>query len=74
MKLRETFWNLVRFKVGSGSEVCFWADRWGGEVSLNMTFKSLSLLAVDPRASVANFFDIGENVWLPKFRRDLNDW
>lgn len=26
MRLREAFWNLVSFKVGSGSDICFWAD------------------------------------------------
>lgn len=45
-----------------------------GEVPLNIDFRSLSLLAVDPKVSVADSFDTRRNVWVPRFRRDLNDW
>lgn len=37
------------------------------EVPLNMDFRSLSLLADDPRASAADSFDTGGNVLVPRF-------
>lgn len=58
MKLKSCFWNLVSFKAGSDSDISFWADRWVGEFPLNMVFRSLSLVVVNSRVSVADFLTL----------------
>lgn len=72
--VRDLFWKHVCFRVGSGREIRFWNDRWVGEVPLMEAFRSLYGLALEPDGLVGGSFDYEGNIWIPKLRRNLNDW
>lgn len=71
--VRQVFWEGVRFKLGDGSSIRFWSDVWVGESLLRLAFPNMYRLAMDPRALVANCFDLGSRVWDPRLRRAPND-
>lgn len=72
--MREVFWNHICFKMGLGNDIRFWEDRWIGEIPLKVSFRSLFTLTIDHRERVVDSFDVGENIWMPRLFRDLNDW
>lgn len=65
-KLREVFWNCIRFNLGLGKNICFWEDSWVGEFPWKDSFRSLFSLTIDPKEFVTNAFDDGGNVWIPR--------
>ena len=40
----------MQFNVGNGGRVCFWLDRWCGDVSLRIEFPSLFATAASKEA------------------------
>ena len=50
----ERFFPHFSFKVGDGSTIFFWHDRWCGEVPLKELFSGLYVLAMDKYASIVD--------------------
>lgn len=73
-KVHSVFWKHIWFKHGSGREICFWEDRWVGDIPFRESFRSLYFLAIDPKGLVANVYDVLGNIWAPRLDRNLNDW
>lgn len=70
----DIYWSFIHFKLGSEREIRFWEDRWVGEAPLKVSFGSLYCLAVDSRAFVVESFDELINIWMPCYKKNLNDW
>ncbi|KAH0751395.1 hypothetical protein KY285_004543 [Solanum tuberosum] len=62
----------ICYKVGEGTRILFWKDKWIGQNSLMEDFADLYSLCDNPEASIAEmWFQQGWNITL---RRLLNDW
>lgn len=58
-----------------GEEVWFWDDIWCGNSSLKYDFRNIFLLVINRQGVVTdNFMRVGEGVYYPRLRRNLNDW
>jgi len=68
----EKFSPFFSFKVGDGSSIYFWHDRWCDDTPLRDMFPSLFVLADNRDASIADYWDrdSGTIVWVPIFVRD----
>jgi len=68
----EKFSPFFSFKVGDGSSIYFWHDRWCDDTPLRDIFLSLFVLAENKDASIADYWDraSGTSVWVPIFVRD----
>ena len=68
----EKFSPCFSFKVGDGSSICFWHDRWCDDAPLRDTFPVLFVLAKNRDASIADYWDraSGTIVWVPIFVPD----
>jgi len=66
------FIQLFSFRVGVGSSISFWHDRWCEEGPLRDLFPSLYVLAVNRDASMADYYQNGPDgvVWSSVFIRD----
>lgn len=68
------FWKFFRFSIGSRVDISFWEDCWIGEVTLKECFNGILCLVSDPWVSVVDSFDSLNDAWIPRLRRNLNDW
>jgi len=66
------FYQVFSFRVGVGSSISFWHDRWCEESPLRDLFPSLYVLAVNRDASIADYYQRGPGcvVWSPVFIHD----
>lgn len=55
-KIGGMFWQSVIFKIGRGSQVGFWKDRWCTTNSLRAMFSSIFELATDKDATGACYW------------------
>lgn len=44
-----------------------------GEHLLKESFRNLFSIALDPSAFLVDVYDITGSIWIPRFRRNLND-
>ncbi|KAK1298141.1 hypothetical protein QJS10_CPB14g01073 [Acorus calamus] len=67
----EEFQLALKWEVGEGSKVSFWADVWLGETSLGERFPALFGLAVNKEGPVLQFWrgEIGNGHWVVRFTR-----
>ena len=66
------FSPFFSFKVGDGSSIYFWHDRWCDDMPLREAFPGLFALAVNRDASISDYWDqaSGSSTWVPIFVRD----
>ena len=64
---------LVKFKLGNGHWIAFWADRWEGEILFNLLCPRFFRIAFLPNGSVADHLDFALNSWSLNFHRLLKD-
>ncbi|XP_049381369.1 ABC transporter G family member 25-like [Solanum stenotomum] len=62
----------IRYKVGNGTRVLFWKDRWIGQDSLMSSYPDIYILSSSQDAMVNEVWS--EQGWNFSFRRLLNDW
>ena len=76
MKEANWCWKSIEFKVGKGTRVMFWTDKWCGNAALSQIFPQLFTLAVHRNATVNEVWDssLGQEGWNLRFARDFNDW
>lgn len=74
IQMIEDVWKFIRFKLGSGKEIRFWEDRWVRDGLLKESFRILYGLSIDPLDKVVDWFDFLGNIWVPRLRKNLNDW
>lgn len=51
------FTNIISFKAGNGSCICFWHDVWCRAATLKFAFPELYLIARDKEALVSDYLD-----------------
>jgi hypothetical protein len=56
MNMKDQFLNYESFKVGNGSQIRFWEDRWLGDQPLKIKFPALFNIVRKKQDSVANIF------------------
>ncbi|RVX17977.1 LINE-1 reverse transcriptase-like [Vitis vinifera] len=63
-------------KVGKGTRVLFWTDKWCGNEALSQTFPQLFTLAGHKNDKVSEVWDssLGQGGWNLSLARDFNDW
>nr|XP_033510409.1 uncharacterized protein LOC104090014 isoform X2 [Nicotiana tomentosiformis] len=66
------FFQNATFKVGNGTSIKFWKDRWFGNTPLKDMFPGMYHIALNKDSDVAQNRDNG--TWCPLFRRNLQDW
>lgn len=71
----EFFLNNLIIKVGDGSRVKFWKDKWCVNVCLEKEFPVLFRLVVDKEASFRSMYEKkdGSSNWIFNFQRRLFD-
>ena len=76
MKEANWCWESIEFKVGKGTRVLFWTDKWCGNEVLSQTFPQLFTLAGHRNAKVSEVWDsiLGQGGWNLSLGRDFNDW
>ena len=76
MKEANWCWESIEFKVGKGTRVLFWTDKWCGNEALSQTFPQLFTLAGHRNAKVSEvwYSSLGQGGWNLSFARDFNDW
>ncbi|RVX05123.1 hypothetical protein CK203_020162 [Vitis vinifera] len=76
MKEANWCWESIEFKVGKGTRVMFWTDKWCGNAALSQIFPQLFTLAVHRNAMVNEVWDssLGQGGWNLRFAKDFNDW
>ncbi|RVW56226.1 Xylulose kinase [Vitis vinifera] len=76
MKEANWCWESIEFKVGKGTRVLFWTDKWCGNEVLSQTFPQLFTLAGHRNAKVSEVWDssMGQGGWNLSLARDFNDW
>ncbi|WMV21262.1 hypothetical protein MTR67_014647 [Solanum verrucosum] len=62
----------IGYKVGEGTRILFWKDKWIGQNSLMEDFPDLFSFCGNPEASIAETWT--NQGWNIIFRRLLNDW
>nr|CAN74793.1 hypothetical protein VITISV_000043 [Vitis vinifera] len=76
MKEADWCWESIDFKVGKGTRVLFWTDKWCGNEALSQIFPQLFTLAGHRNAKVSEVWDssLGQGGWNLRLARDFNDW
>lgn len=62
-RVHNVFWKHIQFKLGSGREIRFWEGRRMEEVPFRKSFRCLYSLAIDPKGSVVDLYDLLGNSW-----------
>ncbi|XP_075083498.1 uncharacterized protein LOC142167239 [Nicotiana tabacum] len=70
--LQTDFLQEITYRVGNGSHVKFWEDRWIGNTTLRELYPGLYQIASRQNSMVAHNRE--GNTWNPLFRRNLQDW
>lgn len=70
------FDKLIEWRVGVGSKVRFWLDKWVGPTNLAVAFPRLFIISDQQLASIAEMGAIvnGEWVWHLRWRRHRFEW
>lgn len=68
------FWKYIKFVLGSGKNIKLWKDIWIRGNPLMVTFPNIFRLALDHQSSVASCHDEIYGIWMPRLRREPNDW
>nr|KYP59667.1 Putative ribonuclease H protein At1g65750 family [Cajanus cajan] len=70
------FDKLIEWRVGVGSKVRFWLDKWVGPTNLAVAFPRLFISSDQQLASIAEIgaFVNGEWVWHLRWRRNRFEW
>ncbi|RVX17381.1 Retrovirus-related Pol polyprotein from transposon RE2 [Vitis vinifera] len=76
MKEVDWCWESIVFKVGKGTKILFWTDKWCGNEALSQIFPQLYTLAGHRIAKVSEVWDysLGQGGWNLRLARDFNDW
>ena len=76
MKEADWCWESIVFKVGKGTRILFWMDKWCGNEALSQIFPQLFTLASNRNAKVSEVWDssLGQGGWNLRLARDFNDW
>ncbi|WJZ90143.1 hypothetical protein VitviT2T_009309 [Vitis vinifera] len=76
MKEANWCWESIEFKVGKGTRVMFWTDKWCGNAALSQIFPQQFTLAVHKNATINEVWNssLGQGGWNLRFARDFNDW
>ncbi|RVW59538.1 putative dolichyl pyrophosphate Man9GlcNAc2 alpha-1,3-glucosyltransferase [Vitis vinifera] len=76
MKEADWCWESIVFKVGKGTRILFWMDKWCGNEGLSQIFPQLFTLAGHRNAKVSEVWDssLGQGGWNLRLARDFNDW
>ncbi|RVW47373.1 LINE-1 retrotransposable element ORF2 protein [Vitis vinifera] len=76
MKEADWCWESIDFKLGKGTRVLFWTDKWCGNEALSQTFPQLFTLAGHRNAKASEVWDssLGQGGWNLSLVRDFNDW
>ncbi|XP_060209904.1 putative ribonuclease H protein At1g65750 isoform X3 [Lycium barbarum] len=70
--MKDDFFQEVSFRIGNGTSVKFWKDKWLLNIPLKDSHPRLFLIATEPDSTVASNRD--GNIWDIRFRRNLQDW
>ncbi|XP_009771107.1 uncharacterized protein LOC107812284 [Nicotiana tabacum] len=70
--LRTDFLQKITYRVGNGSHVKFWEDKWIGNTTLREPYPRLYQIASRENSLVAHNRE--GNIWNPLFRRNLQVW
>ncbi|CAL5415768.1 unnamed protein product [Camellia sinensis] len=75
-QLVEFYVEKLRLRVGNGTRIKFWHDRWLGSRCLKAEFPRIFSLSIDKGGSLLSFYDRRSSVeeWNFIFRRNLYDW
>ena len=76
MKEADWCWESIVFKVGKGTRILFWMDKWCGNEALSQMFPQLFTLAGNRNAKASEVWDssLGQGGWNLRLARDFNDW
>ncbi|RVX23287.1 hypothetical protein CK203_000515 [Vitis vinifera] len=58
MKEANWCWESIEFKVGKGTRVLFWTDKWCGNETLSQTFPQLFTLAGHRNAKIGDMLNL----------------
>nr|KYP35451.1 hypothetical protein KK1_043519 [Cajanus cajan] len=77
-RVEEDNWfdKLIEWRVGVGSKVRFWLDKWVGPTNLAVAFPRLFIMSDQQLASIAEIGAVvyGEWVWHLRWRRNRFEW
>lgn len=53
----QAFWNCISFRMGNGTSICFWEDRWLQEVPLCDAYEKLYKQIVKPNLPISSYWN-----------------